>query len=151
MRMPPLLADFIHPGVCKPICEKFLTLPPPASAVPVNYGQYPCSASALKARAGAAPPACPRRFQRPVPGEMPCLEIPRIRIGRGDGHCEPSGDRPRNRPHRRHRHAESICLKPFQQGWDAGVGPGLIPHVNSVMALKRLQAFCLQLRRNPSR
>ena len=25
--MPPLLADFIHPGVCKPICEKFLTLP----------------------------------------------------------------------------------------------------------------------------
>ena len=25
--MPPLLADFIHPGVCKPICEKSLTLP----------------------------------------------------------------------------------------------------------------------------
>ena len=27
MRMPPLLADFIHPGACKPICEKSLTLP----------------------------------------------------------------------------------------------------------------------------
>ena len=25
--MPPLLADFIHPRVCKPICEKSLTLP----------------------------------------------------------------------------------------------------------------------------
>ena len=25
--MPPLLADFIHHRVCKPICEKFLTLP----------------------------------------------------------------------------------------------------------------------------
>ena len=25
--MPPLLADFIHPGACKPICEKSLTLP----------------------------------------------------------------------------------------------------------------------------
>ena len=28
--MPPLLADFIHNRVCKPICEKLLTLP--------NYG-----------------------------------------------------------------------------------------------------------------
>lgn len=27
MRMPPLLADFVHPGACKPICEKSLTLP----------------------------------------------------------------------------------------------------------------------------
>ena len=27
MRMPPLLADFIHPRVCKPICAKLLTLP----------------------------------------------------------------------------------------------------------------------------
>lgn len=27
MRMPPLLADFILPGACKPICEKSLTLP----------------------------------------------------------------------------------------------------------------------------
>ena len=27
MRMPPLLADFIHAGACIPICEKFLTLP----------------------------------------------------------------------------------------------------------------------------
>ena len=26
LRMPPLLADFIHPRVCKPICEKFPTL-----------------------------------------------------------------------------------------------------------------------------
>ena len=26
MRLPPLLADF-HSGACKPICEKFLTLP----------------------------------------------------------------------------------------------------------------------------
>lgn len=25
--MPPLLADFIHNRVCKPICEKLLTLP----------------------------------------------------------------------------------------------------------------------------
>ena len=25
--MPPLLADFIHHRVCKPICEKLLTLP----------------------------------------------------------------------------------------------------------------------------
>lgn len=25
--MPPLLANFIHPGVCKPICVKSLTLP----------------------------------------------------------------------------------------------------------------------------
>ena len=25
--MPPLLADFIYPGTCKPICEKSLTLP----------------------------------------------------------------------------------------------------------------------------
>ena len=29
MRTPPLLADFIHHRVCKPICEKLLTLPPP--------------------------------------------------------------------------------------------------------------------------
>ena len=28
MRTPPLLADFIHHRVCKPICEKLLTLPP---------------------------------------------------------------------------------------------------------------------------
>ena len=27
MRTPPLLADFIHHRVCKPICEKLLTLP----------------------------------------------------------------------------------------------------------------------------
>ena len=27
MRTPPLLVDFIHPGVCKPICAKSLTLP----------------------------------------------------------------------------------------------------------------------------
>ena len=27
MRTPPLLADFIHPRNCKPICEKLLTLP----------------------------------------------------------------------------------------------------------------------------
>ena len=27
MRTPPLLADLIHPGACKPICEKLLTLP----------------------------------------------------------------------------------------------------------------------------
>ena len=27
MRMPPLLADFIYHGACKPICEKSLTLP----------------------------------------------------------------------------------------------------------------------------
>ena len=27
MRMPPLPADFIHSRVCKPICEKYLTLP----------------------------------------------------------------------------------------------------------------------------
>ena len=27
MRTPPLLADFIHHRVCKPICEKYLTLP----------------------------------------------------------------------------------------------------------------------------
>ena len=27
MRMPPLLADFIHAGACIPICEKFLTRP----------------------------------------------------------------------------------------------------------------------------
>ena len=27
LRMPPLLADFIHLRVCKPICEKFLTRP----------------------------------------------------------------------------------------------------------------------------
>ena len=27
MRTPPLLADFIHPGPCKPFCEKSLTLP----------------------------------------------------------------------------------------------------------------------------
>ena len=27
MRVPPLLADFIHPGSCKPICENSLTLP----------------------------------------------------------------------------------------------------------------------------
>lgn len=25
--MPPLLADFTHARVCKPFCEKFLTLP----------------------------------------------------------------------------------------------------------------------------
>lgn len=25
--MPPLLADFIYHGACKPICEKSLTLP----------------------------------------------------------------------------------------------------------------------------
>lgn len=27
MRTPPLLADFIHPRNCKPICENSLTLP----------------------------------------------------------------------------------------------------------------------------
>ena len=27
MRMPPLLADFIHARVCKSKCEKFLTVP----------------------------------------------------------------------------------------------------------------------------
>ncbi len=27
MRTPPLLADFIHTRVCKPICEKLLTVP----------------------------------------------------------------------------------------------------------------------------
>ncbi len=27
MRTPPLLADFIHPELCKPFCENFLTLP----------------------------------------------------------------------------------------------------------------------------
>ena len=31
MRTPPLLADFIHPRNCKPICEKLLTLPLPMS------------------------------------------------------------------------------------------------------------------------
>ena len=27
MRIPPLLTDFIHDRVCKPNCEKMLTLP----------------------------------------------------------------------------------------------------------------------------
>ena len=27
MRTSPLLADFIHARACKPICEKYLTLP----------------------------------------------------------------------------------------------------------------------------
>ena len=27
MRTPPLLADFTHTRVCKPFCEKYLTLP----------------------------------------------------------------------------------------------------------------------------
>ena len=36
MRTPPLLANFIHHRVCKPICEKLLTLPVPASNVRVR-------------------------------------------------------------------------------------------------------------------
>ena len=38
MRMPPLLADFIHNRVCKPICEKLLTLPD--TAVSLKKGDF---------------------------------------------------------------------------------------------------------------
>ena len=35
MKMPPLLADFIHPGTCKLIFEKFLTLPVKVTVITV--------------------------------------------------------------------------------------------------------------------
>ena len=35
--MPPLLADFTHARVCKPFCEKFLTLP---TRIGVKYFLY---------------------------------------------------------------------------------------------------------------
>ena len=36
--MPPLLADFTHARVCKPFCEKFLTLPIWMTSVSVAAG-----------------------------------------------------------------------------------------------------------------
>lgn len=41
--MPLLLADFIHARVCKPVCEKFLTLPygPVLFGLPTAIGS-PC-------------------------------------------------------------------------------------------------------------
>ena len=35
--MPPLLADFIHARACKPICEKYLTLP---AFLPMVFGLF---------------------------------------------------------------------------------------------------------------
>ena len=39
MKMPPLLADFIHAGACIPICEKFLTRPLRQLIERVNIGR----------------------------------------------------------------------------------------------------------------
>ena len=33
MRIPPSPADFTHAGVCKPFCEKYLTLPKPETKI----------------------------------------------------------------------------------------------------------------------
>lgn len=38
--MPPLLADFTHARVCKPFCEKFLTLPTTARALQKIYSVH---------------------------------------------------------------------------------------------------------------
>ena len=54
--MPPLLADFIHPGVCKPICAKSLTLP-----VAGETSQNPTSIKKI-AKRKAAIAACVSRF-----------------------------------------------------------------------------------------
>ena len=35
MRTTPLLADFTHTRVCKPFCEKYLTLPDGAVGIPI--------------------------------------------------------------------------------------------------------------------
>lgn len=35
--MPPLLADFIHSRICKPKCEKFLTVPKQMTVVDNSY------------------------------------------------------------------------------------------------------------------
>ena len=40
MRTPPLLADFIHHRVCKPICEKLLTLPEAELDDELGYSKY---------------------------------------------------------------------------------------------------------------
>ena len=62
MKMPPLLADFTHTRVCKPFCEKSLTLPPPVlpkRLVPAVWRYFP-----VPPRLGACNTKKPREISR---------------------------------------------------------------------------------------
>ena len=53
MRIPPSPADFTHAGVCKPFCEKYLTLPEEHRRLRCLQGGANCVCSMIKAPTAA--------------------------------------------------------------------------------------------------